>query len=232
MRVAIMQPTYLPWIGYFGLINSVDLFVFLNSVQFDKRSWQQRNKIKSPKGSLYLTVPVLSKGFSKQIIKDVKIEQNQEFYKKHINSIKHNYNKSPYYNEFSKKIFELMSNENEYLCDLNIKMIKLICEFLSIKTKTVISSNLKSSGNKSELLSSICLEIGATEYISPLGSKNYLNETDIFQKKNISLKFFYFKHPIYSQLFNKFESNLSVLDLLMNCGNKSLDIIKFSSSIK
>ena len=227
-----MQPTYLPWIGYFGLINSVDLFVFLNSVQFDKRSWQQRNKIKSPKGSLYLTVPVLSKGFSKQIIKDVKIEQNQEFYKKHINSIKHNYNKSPYYNEFSKKIFELMSNENEYLCDLNIKMIKLICEFLSIKTKTVISSNLKSSGNKSELLSSICLEIGATEYISPLGSKNYLNETDIFQKKNISLKFFYFKHPIYSQLFNKFESNLSVLDLLMNCGNKSLDIIKFSSSIK
>ena len=93
MRVAIMQPTYLPWIGYFGLINSVDLFVFLNSVQFDKRSWQQRNKIKSPKGSLYLTVPVLSKGFSKQIIKDVKIEQNQEFYKKHINSIKHNYNK-------------------------------------------------------------------------------------------------------------------------------------------
>ena len=227
-----MQPTYLPWIGYFGLINSVDLFVFLDSVQFDKRSWQQRNKIKSPTGSLYLTVPVLSKGLNKQKIKDVRIEKNQEFYKKHINSIKHNYNKSLFYNKYSEKIFKLISNENEYLCDLNIQLIKLISSILGIKTKTIISSDLKSNGKKSELLASICLEVGANEYVSPLGSKNYLNKTDIFLKKNISLKYFYFKHPIYSQLFNKFEYNLSVLDLLMNCGNKSLDIIKLSSSVK
>ena len=117
------------------------------------------------------------------------------------------------------------------MCDLNIQLILTINNFLGIKTETCRSSQLKITGKKGHLLASICTELGATEYISPPGSKEYLDQTDIFEKNNIPIKYFQFNHPVYTQQYNGFESNLSIIDLLMNCGDESLDILKQASKI-
>ena len=231
MRVAIMQPTYLPWSGYFGLFNYVDFFVFLDSVQFERRSWQQRNKIKSSSGSFFLSIPVISKGLREQKIKDIKIDKELKFFEKHIKSITQNYKRTLYFEEYSNEIFHKILNNNGNLCDLNIQLILTINNFLGIKTETCRSSQLKITGKKGHLLASICTELGATEYISPPGSKEYLDQTDIFEKNNIPIKYFQFNHPVYTQQYNGFESNLSIIDLLMNCGDESLDILKQASKI-
>ena len=135
------------------------------------------------------------------------------------------------FEEYSNEIFHKILNNNGNLCDLNIQLILTINNFLGIKTETCRSSQLKITGKKGHLLASICTELGATEYISPPGSKEYLDQTDIFEKNNIPIKYFQFNHPVYTQQYNGFESNLSIIDLLMNCGDESLDILKQASKI-
>ena len=122
--VAIMQPTYLPWLGYFDLINRSDIFVFLDSVQFDKRSWQQRNRIKTLNGELMLTVPVITKGKFDQKICDVMVDISQRFEKKHFNSIHSNYKKSKYFEIYIQELEEIYSIKINKLADLNIRLIK------------------------------------------------------------------------------------------------------------
>jgi len=221
-----MQPTYLPWSGYFSLLNSVDLFVFLDSVQFDKRSWQQRNQIKSVNGAQWLTVPVLSKGKREQKINQVQLDLSSKFNVKHIKSITHSYKKTPYFDEVSESIFSAMKRTELNLAEYNIGIIEAINSLLGITTKTIYSSNLSLSGNKADLLSSICVEVGATEYVSPPGSMNYLDETDAFNKVNIPVKYFKFIQPTYKQLYGDFIENMSIVDLLMNCGNESANLIE------
>ena len=152
MRVAIMQPTYLPWSGYFGLFNYVDFFVFLDSVQFERRSWQQRNKIKSSSGSFFLSIPVISKGLREQKIKDIKIDKESKFFEKHIKSITQNYKRTLYFEEYSNEIFHKILNNNGNLCDLNIQLILTINNFLGIKTETCRSSQLKITGKMNSFL--------------------------------------------------------------------------------
>ena len=231
MRVAIMQPTYLPWCGYFGLMHNVDIFVFLDSVQFSKRSWQQRNKIKSANGEQWLTIPVLSKGQKEQKINQVKIDPTSRFYDKHIKTIMHNYKESPFFNEVLEVISNPIKNNNLNLAMYNIEIINSIKDFLGIETKTLHSSEIPVVGKKEELLSLICRELGATEYISPPGSENYLCKSNAFDKENIPVKYFNFVHPRYQQLFGDFKENMSVVDLLMNHGDESLGIIDKGSFI-
>jgi hypothetical protein len=231
-RIAIMQPTYLPWCGYFGMMHSVDLFIFLDSVQFDKRSWQQRNQIKSANGAQWLTVPVLSKGKRTQKINQVELDISSKFDAKHIKSIDHNYKKTSYFDETSESIFSAMKRTELNLAEYNIGIVETINKLLGITTKTICSSNLSSNGNKADLLSSICVEVGATEYISPPGSKSYIDETDAFDKVNLPVKYFKFKHPTYKQLYGDFIENISIVDLLMNCGNKSLNLIESGAIIE
>jgi hypothetical protein len=231
MKVAIMQPTYLPWSGYFGLLNSVDLFIFLDSVQFERRSWQQRNQIKITNGSQWLTVPVNSKGKREQKINEVEIDLNSRYYEKHQKSIILNYNKSLFFSNTSKAIFEVFEKNINNLSCLNIELIKVLNNLLGIKTKTLMSSDLISSGVKSELLASICSEVGAKEYISPPGSKSYLEQSDAFDEIETKVNYFKFNHPRYSQNFDGFLENMSVIDLLMNCGEESIKLIENSSEI-
>lgn len=226
-----MQPTYLPWSGYFGLLNSVDLFVFLDSVQFDRRSWQQRNQIKTANGSQWLTVPVISKGKRDQKINEVEIDLKSRFYLKHQKSIILNYKKSPFFNIVSDDIFEVLNKKIDNMALLNIELIKALNNLIGIKTKTISSSDLNSFGVKSELLASICSEVGAKEYISPPGSKKYLEKSDSFKKIGVDVKYFSFNHPIYSQNFDFFLENMSVIDLLMNCGNESIELIEEGSMV-
>ena len=224
--IAIMQPTYLPWLGYFDLINRSDVFVFLDSVQFDKRSWQQRNRIKTPNGELMLTVPVLTKGRSDQKICDVMIDISQKFEKKHFNSIYSNYKKSIFFKYFDVELEEIYKNEINKLVDLNIRLIEWLSSKLGINTKFVYSSQLDTDGSKTELLVNICKIINADHYISPAGSKEYIDQNNLFIKSGIKLSYQNYKHPTYSQLFGDFIPYMSVIDLLFNEGKKSLELIK------
>jgi len=227
--VAIMQPTYLPCLGYFDLVDRSDVFVFLDSVQFDKRSWQQRNRIKTSTGELMLTVPVLTKGRFDQKICDVIIDKSQKFEKKHFSSIRSNYKKSKYYKLYIQELEKIFNSKISKLTDLNMRLIEWLSSKLGVNTKFVYSSKLDASGSKTELLINICNEINANHYLSPAGSKKYIDENNLFVKSGIRLSYQNYKHPTYNQLFGDFIPYMSVIDLLFNEGKKSLEIIRRGS---
>ena len=231
-RVAIMQPTYLPWLGYFGLLSSVDLFIYLDNVQFSKRSWQQRNQIKTTSGAQWLSVPVLSRGKRDQVIRDTLIDSQSNFAKKHSNSISISYSKARHYSEFSASLLDTLNGNHSNLSELNIELIGLISSWLGITTPILKASELECSGNSAALLASLCSTVGAKEYISPPGSRCYLEASSDFEAARIPIYYFRFEHPKYSQLHGDFLPFMSVIDMIFNCGAESLHAIKSSSFIQ
>ena len=219
-----MQPTYLPWMGYFDLIDQSDIFVFLDNVQFEKQSWQQRNKIKTRQGEIWLTVPVLQSLGQK--INEVKINNNSNWKEKHWKSIKYNYNKAPYFKTYFKFFEETYNTDWQYLVDLNIHIIKWVCNQLNIKKDFIKSSDMGIEGKKTDLLVNICKKLNADTYLSPLGSAVYIEKNNLFEREGIKLEYQHFEHPIYKQLWEDFVPHISVIDLLFNEGDKSLDIIR------
>lgn len=224
-RVAIMQPTYLPWCGYFGLIAAVDVFIFLDSVQFAKRSWQQRNQIKTARGGHWLTVPVDSKGRSEQLISEVKIDKKSNFSSKHVKSIEVNYAKAVHFKDFGPDLFELINRPYSHLVDMNVEIIKHCLKVLNINTEVIYSSQMHGVGVKADLLASLCKEVCATEYISAPGSKNYLETSVAFKEIGVPVSYFNYVHPEYPQLFGDFLPYISFIDMLLNCGDRSSDLI-------
>ena len=225
-KIAIMQPTYLPWIGYFSLMEQVDTFVFLDSVQFARRSWQQRNRIKTAHGLQMLTVPVVKKDRYEQKIKDAEIESTANFSKDHIRAIQTSYAKSHFYKEYSPRIFLILEKSPVKLSALTRGLILTLKDILGIKCPCVCSSDLEITGAKDELLANICARLSADVYLSPVGSKVYLDDSLALPKKNIKLLYNNFNHPTYKQLSGDFVPFLSVIDLIFNEGPRSLDIIR------
>ena len=225
MEIAIMQPTYLPWLGYFELIDHCDLFVFLDDVQFVKKSWQQRNKIRTFEGELLLTVPVFIKGKRGQLIKDVRINNESAWRNKHFMSIENNYQKAPFYKEYIELIRGIYSLEYTYLIDLNMKLIEFIKEQLGIKTKIILSSQLNVDGNKTEKIINICKICKADTIYDAKGAMDIL-DLNLFAKNNIEIIFQEYRHPVYDQIYTGFVSHVSALDLLMNAGKKSLEVLR------
>ena len=174
-KIAIMQPTFLPWLGYFAMINRVDTFVFLDSVQFNKRSWQQRNKIKTAQGAQWISVPVESKGLREQLIKDVIVAPDQRAIAKLVNSIRHSYAKASAFQDHCGQIFEVLETERN-LCELNIKIISVLLDTLGIKTKLYRSSEFGFNSHKDALLVDICNHLGFKHYFSAPGSSDYIEE--------------------------------------------------------
>jgi len=225
MKVAIMQPTYLPWVGYFAMIASVDLFVIFDDVQFARRSWQQRNRIKSANGELWLTVPVASKNSRDQLINQVKIMHEEQPLAKHIKTIETCYKKSRYYNEYASGIFEIYKKEPVNLSILTTELIKWFATCFNIKTPIISSSTLPSQGTKGDRLVSICNEVNAKKYIAAPASENYLSESDAFLQAGIELEYFNYTPLPYSQLYGDFIPYLSAIDLLFNEGINSFPIL-------
>jgi hypothetical protein len=225
-KIAIMQPTYIPWSGYFALIESVEVFVFLDDVQFSKQSWQQRNRIKSSQGELTLTVPVSLKQSNSKCIKDVVIAPENKWRKTHLKSISNNYHKSEYFKVFYPVLEEVLNQEFTTLANLNIHIIREICDFLDISTDFVRSSEMNSSDGRVERLIDIISQLNGDTYISPPGSFDYLNENNLFQNSQIELLYLNYKHPVYKQQYGEFISHLSVIDVLLNEGKSAIDILK------
>ena len=226
--IYITQPTYLPWIGYFSFLDKAEEIIFLDDVQFSKRSWQQRNKIIFKENFLYLTVPVKSKGKRNQLIKDVEIYDNL-FFSDHLKKIKHCYNNSQYFSE----VFNLLENlrpeisNKTSLSNMNILLIKKICEYLKINIKYSNSSKLNINKKRSEKLAEICKARIKFNLMSNEGTIDYMeNDMEIFKRNNIKIKFYKYETVNYRQLSKKFEEKLSILDLMFNEGPNSLKIIR------
>jgi hypothetical protein len=228
VKIAIAQPTYLPWLGYFDLLDQVDKFVLLDTVQFEKQSWQQRNRIKSPTGLQWLTVPVVFRGRLGQRIVDVEIRE-AEFWRDHLRAVELNYRRAPFFDEYYTALSELMPSASSglRLADLTIGLLRWLAEELRIKTAIVRSSELAVDGKRTNLLAEICSLLGATTYLSPLGSADYLlNELPILTGRGVNVVFQHYEHPEYRQLFPPFQAHASALDLLFNEGGNSLPIVR------
>ncbi len=217
MKIAIHQPQYLPWPGYFNKIMQCDLFIFLDDVQYKKNEWQNRNRIKSAAGIQWLTVPVHYKFGQK--INEIKIDNHILWRKDHLKSIKVNYNKAKYFYEFFVYIEELLNKEYKMLVDINVSSIIKILSYLGIDKPFKFSSELKVEGEKTDRLVNICKKLSADIYISGSGAKEYL-EVEKFIDNGINVIFQEYKTPDYPQLFDEFIPNISIIDMIFNVGKE------------
>ena len=220
MKVLILQSNYIPWKGYFDMINMADIFVIYDEVQYTKNDWRNRNKVKSPIGSIWLTIPVKQEKLSQKINETIVF--GNEWRKKHWNSIKINYSKSLFFNDY-KNIFEefyLTTNETN-ISRINLQLIQIINKILEIDTNIVLSTEFDLVEGKTEKLVDICKKLNCTEYISGPAAKDYLKE-DLFKEQNIKLKWMdYTNYKQYSQLYPPFEQAVSILDLIFNEGQNA-----------
>jgi hypothetical protein len=227
-----MQPTYIPWLGYFDLIDSVDKFVFLDDVKLEKCSWQVRNRIKTPQGELYLTIPIRKTvGRDKLIINEALINNEEPWREKHLKSIFYAYRKSEFFNEVYSFTEELVNNKAVRLCAFTVNVITRIANKIGIDKEFILSSSLKNlSGRKDMRLVAICKESGCDRYLSPRGSDVYIEKNSPggkFPESGIDLFYQNYEHPVYNQLYGGFASYMSIIDLLFNEGfEKSLEIIR------
>ena len=227
MRVAILQPGYLPWLGFFDLIIKSDKFIILDDVQYTVRDWRARNRIKTPQGTMWLTVPIQAANARDKLITDIVIDNSQHWQTHHQKSIRSFYKGAPFYAEITDLIQDIYSTQYRYLIDADMAFIRRACDYMNIGTPIQFSSNLKAGGNKDEKLLSLCKIAGATVYISGNAAKTYLRES-IFFDEGIDVIWHDYQHPFYNQLWtneNGFISYLSVADLLFNHGKDSLAII-------
>ncbi len=223
--IAIMQPTFLPWIGYMAMIDRSETFVFLDSVQFSKRSWQQRNQVKTPHGARLISVPVLSKGKRDQLIKDVEIVSEGQVIANLCNIIKANYVRAPCFSRYQEELFHVM-NSSRKLSQLNINLIKFFAKELDINTNFVVSHEIDSGAHKADLLVTICKALGAKQYLSAPGSRKYIEESQAFATAGIEVVFHEYNHPQYRQLWNGFVPYMSVIDVLFNEGERAKEIMR------
>jgi hypothetical protein len=215
MVVAIHQPNFIPWIGYFYKISQVDTFVFLDDVQFSKNSYTNRNLIKTPNGSSWLTLPIVQNNKFGQNINAVEIFEFEKNRDKCLKTIELNYKKA---NNFKMYFDDLISCFNtNMLAQLNINIIEMVCTKLDIKTIFKKSSELSiSSDNPTTRLIEICKALNGTKYISGFGGNNY-QDVNMFVEHKIALESYSFSHPTYNQLWKQdFETNLSILDFIFN----------------
>lgn len=233
MRLVIMQPSYLPWLGYFDLLIQANLFLFYDTVQYDKDGWRNRNRIKTANGPQWLTVPVLTSGLNKPLIKDIKINNREPWQRKHLKSLQMNYAKTKFYDETYPEVESVLSKDWEHLMDLNEAVIRKLCGMLEIRTsiQRVSELSLDFDEGKNEKLIQICKHVGADEFYEAAGGKGYIEES-LFKENGIHLRFQDYKHPVYPQLYGDFVSSLSIVDLLCNCGREdSIRILKEASAL-
>lgn len=223
MKIAIMQPTFCPWIGYFVMIARVDAFVFLDCVQFQKQSWHSRNKIKVNDAPFLISLH-LQKAPLQTLIQDMRLCDMKKWKMVLLKTLRQNYQKSQNFKEIY-EILEYALFNFESLSQLNIYLIEQFSQILKLKTPFIKASSLALSSQKKEkLVLEICQILKADEYLSPIGAKDYLQKDEarvLFAKANINIEYFAMNHPVYKQQGkqNNFLQSLSIIDLLFNAKN-------------
>jgi len=226
-KVAIVQSNYIPWKGYFDLINLVDEFILFDDMQYTRRDWRNRNVIKTAGGLKWLTIPVIVKGNYLQKIKDT-IISDPGWAKKHLQTIVHSYSRARHFETY-RETFEnlyLSAEEEKFLSRINYRFLSAICQILAIDTKISWSCDYVAGGVKTERLVDLCKQAGAGIYISGPSARAYLNET-LFASENIEVQYIdYSGYPEYRQLFPPFTHQVSIIDLIFNEGPEAAKYMK------
>jgi hypothetical protein len=220
VNVVILQPSYIPWRGYFDQIRRADLFIFYDDVQYDRRGWRNRNQIKTARGKHWLTIPVHSKGVGRDVlVKDVQINWSTPWEKTHLKSLTFAYNKTPYFKEYLSLLESFYTRHDECLADFTIETTILLSRELGIAaTRFLRSSALPGiTGAKTDRLIQILKAVGAKHYISGPAARDYI-EPEKFARAGITLEYMEYNYPEYPQLHPPFDPYVSILDLLFMTG--------------
>jgi hypothetical protein len=219
----ILQPSYIPWRGYFDQIRRADTFVFYDDVQYDKHGWRNRNQIKTDRGRQWLTIPVHSAGAtSGLLIRDVRIDWSKPWTQNHLKALTIAYSKAPFFRDYEPILESIYSRRDEFLADFTIDTITQLARELGIgHTRFLRSSELGGVvGRKTERLIQILQQVGANHYLSGPSARDYI-EAAAFVDAGITLEYVRYDYPEYPQLFPPFDPNVSVLDLLFMTGAKA-----------
>ena len=220
MNVVILQPSYIPWRGYFEQIRRANLFIFYDDVQYDKHGWRNRNQIKTAQGKQWLTIPVHSKGVTKGIsIKDVRIDWSKPWVKKHLNALTYAYSKAPFFQSFKPWLDSIYDRRDEFLADFTINTTTQLASMLGItQTKFMRSSEIQGiTGQKTDRLIQILQGVNAKRYISGPSARNYI-EQEKFDQAGITLEFTQHDYLEYPQLYPPYDPSVTILDLLFMAG--------------
>ncbi len=217
------QPAYLPWLGYFEKIIRSDKYIYVDTVQFEHRSFINRNKIKTANGPIWLTVPVLAKGHRESNLLDLEINNNEDWQKKHFRSICFAYKGAPYYKEIIEKISPFYEQKYQMFTEFCYEYTLFWFQLLGIKTEILRLKDLGVDGKKSELVLNMCKAVNADTYISGALGKDYMDD-DLFERNNVKVVYQDYHPREYPQLWGDFVPYMSVLDFVMNTKDYSLII--------
>jgi hypothetical protein len=231
-RIGILQPGYLPWLGFFEQVHKSDLFVLYDDVQYDKEGWRNRNRIKTAQGVQWLTVPVLVRFSDHPLIKDVHIDNKTNWAKKHLSSIEQNYTKAPFFKNYIPVFREAYSKKWELLIDIDLYFILKFMEILGLDTNRLVRSSSLGMNtitqpahrDKISRLIALCKHCGASIFYEGASGRSYIDDR-VFAGEGITVEYQDYIHPVYSQIHGEFTPYLSILDLLFNHGEESLKIL-------
>ncbi|VDH03435.1 WbqC family protein [Bergeyella zoohelcum] len=228
MKVAISQSNYIPWRGYFDMISSVDVFVIFDSVQYTKRDWRNRNKIKMNQGTKWLSVPVQNNSFTQSIDETMISAEDRDWASKHLKTLQMTYSKAKAFKEIFPWVEKLYGEvgKKDRLTDINEYLLREICDFLEIKTTIRRDTEFEIVEGKNERLLNICTQLGATSYLSGPAAKSYIDES-LFNEKGIQVEWMnYPSYKEYPQLYGEFTPAVTILDLIFNVGQDAKNYLK------
>lgn len=227
MKGAVIQPSYIPWRGYFDQICKADVFVFYDNVQYDKHGWRNRNRIKTHQGLQWLTIPVLSGGnvVDQLLINQVRIDSRSKWNVKHWQTLQQSYRRTPYFDYYAPLLKEFYSREWENLSDFTIELTIALARELGIRhTQFVRSSSLQATASKTERLVNLLQQLNITHYYSGPSAKSYI-EDELFERAKIKLEYMVYDYPEYPQLHPPYSPYVTVLDLMFMLGKQAGDYI-------
>ncbi|MGC4099120.1 MAG: WbqC family protein [Nitrospira sp.] len=228
MKVGAIQSSFVPWRGYFDFIASVDTFVFLDDVQYSKNGWRNRNRIKTPKGSRWITVPVRHRNLS-QLIIDTEIDNRTDWRESHMRLWRENYDTAPYYRDVLELLDDMGRDRVNTISELNIALTRKIAVYLQICTRTMRSSDLQLSGTSTDRLIDLLKKLNATTYLSGPSADSYLDK-EAFRRNGVRLEYKSYDYDPYPQLWGPFDCGVTVLDLIANCGSDAKNRIRSRTS--
>jgi hypothetical protein len=229
VKVAIHQPQYLPWLGYLDKLDSADVFIILDIVQFKKHEWQNRNRIRTKENWQWLTVPIID--CFPERIDQVEVNARADWSRKHRQALRLHYGRAPYWEPLGPALLAVLERPWTRVRDLNVAVLELLCFHLGIVTPRLLASSLPTRDEPTDRLIDLCRAVGGTEYLSGESGPQYM-EIERFAQAGITVSVQDYRHPEYSQQYTPFVSHLSVVDLLFNCGPDSLAVLRSGRSWK
>jgi hypothetical protein len=225
MILTAHQPVYLPWLGLFHKISIADVYVHYNHVLHSPHDYTARNQIKTPQGSHKLIVPLQKSRSTSIKLKDLEIDNQSSWRRKHWQMIKMNYSRTPFFTEYAPIFEKFYTREWKFIDELNLEMLQVFLDILSIKIDIKISQDLNLISGKNEGIIDMCKKLDCNKIVFGTLGRNYVDK-DLFQQNDIKINFQSYIHPEYTQRFWKFKSHMSIIDLIFNHGPKSLDILR------